>query len=112
MKKIDIINKERLQQLLKEEDFINFCAALQVFTDTYIDEVNEVVIRHIVELYDDIAVRHLAHTYAMNIYKMKEMNANYLYESIESGRINRYSNIYDYSDALYELCYKRFKEAK
>lgn len=103
----------KLAELVNDEDFRDFVEELQVFACKWVEEVNVVILEHILELYKDPAVKHLVHQYAIEVKKVEFFNCDYLINAIENSTLSIYHSAYDYSQALYELCYRRFvKEVK
>lgn len=101
-------DSKKLDVLVNDEDFRDFVEALQVFACIWFEEVNKVILEHIVELYEDSAVKHLVHQYAIEVKRVDNLNYNYLMSAIENSTLSIYHSAYDYSQALYELCYRRF----
>ena len=93
------------------EDLQDFINKLQLWAINWIDDVNNVVVQHIDELFDDEAVVHLVNLYAQEKATADRMNKNYL---LSAYRFNEtiVKSPSDFSgwinSALYELCYKRY----
>ena len=98
-----------MREITKEkEQFIN---DLQVFANNWGDEVNNVILAHIDELYRDEAVKHILALYVNDKENVNKFNEHYLLEAYRLGKteIDKYKCFYEWADsALYELCYKRY----
>ena len=102
-----------MREITKEkEQFIN---DLQVFANNWVDEVNNVILAHIDELYQDEAVKHILALYVRDKEKVNHFNEHYLLEAyrFERTEVNKCNVFYDWANsALYELCYKRYIKEK
>ena len=96
-----------MKEITKEmKDFIE---DLQVFANRWVDSVQQVIVDHIEELFEDKSIVYLAKEYR----KQKETNDHFnrktLLEAYENEMpVHRLKLTFDYSDALYELCYHRY----
>jgi hypothetical protein len=93
------------------EELEKFIDDLQVFANDWIDEVNNVILAHIDELYNDPAVRHILKLYIEDKKRVKHFNEKYLYNAYvhEDKEVDRYTAFYEWThQALYEICYVRF----
>lgn len=96
----------------KVEEFIN---NLQVFADYYIDEVNNVILDHLEELYREDAIHYLLNEFIRKNELLQYFNKNYLLIAYEQGvDVDRNDfegkEVSELRDILYKLCYKRFQE--
>ena len=90
-----------------------FLADLQVFANGWVKEVQQVIVDHIDELYKDEAIRYMAKKYREEVESVRRFNQNTLLDAIRFERPvmkHEVSCMYDFSSALYELCYRRFKQ--
>ena len=91
-----------------------FIEDLEVWAKSWVEEVNEVVLEHIEELFNDEAVRYLVKKYKEEKLKCEKMNKGYLLSAYVWGNMSKYKslNIECFSQVLYELCYKRYTKEK
>lgn len=98
------------------KELAKFIEDLQAFANNWVDEVNNVILAHIDELYNDPAVRHILKLYTEDKQRMKHFNEHYLYNAYvyEDKKVDRYRAFNEWAhSALYEICYRRFlKEEK
>ena len=96
-----------MKEISKEKR--EFIKDLQVFASNYVKEVQQVIVNHIDELYNDDAIRYLVKENKRIVDENKYFNSNSLLEAYEFEReVSTYSQP-TYSDILYALCYKRYK---
>ena len=98
-----------MREITKEkEQFIN---DLQVFANNWVDEVNNVILKHIDDLYKDESVKYILSLYVKDKEKVQKFNEHYLLEAykFERTEVDKFKVFYDWANsALYELCYKRY----
>ena len=103
---------ERKETSAELQDFI---LDLEVWANQWVDEVNNVVVQHIPELFDDEAIRYLVKQYRELKTCDDKMNKGYLLSAyMYNDEVLRHKS-YDLettSQTLYILCYKRFIEKK
>lgn len=103
---------------LREIEFKEFVYDLQEWANAWSDDVNQVVVDHIEELFNDDAVRHLVKLNAEENRAERSFNEGYLLEAItykkKIKQVRHHKGLNDYTHVLYELCYRRFtrKEEK
>jgi proteasome lid subunit RPN8/RPN11 len=88
-----------------------FLLDLGVFANMWIDEVQNEILKHVDELFNDEAIRFLVHQYAEETRYNTERNKDVLLHAYEYewGKIITNKNVlYNHKDALYQLCYKRY----
>lgn len=93
----------------------DFIEDLEVWAKNWIDEVNDVVVQHIDELFKDEAIRYLVKKYKEAKTTDEKLNKGYLlgaYMYEDKVMRNKHYNLDTYSQALYELCYKRYVKEK
>lgn len=96
-----------MREVSKEKK--EFIMDLQEFAENWIDEVNNVILEHIDELFEDATIRFLVKRYAEEKRKNKEFNKHYLLSAYEhEHEVIKHRSISNFGDALYELCYKRY----
>ena len=105
--------RETNLKITKElEEFIN---NLQVWADNWIDEVNNVILDHIEELYSEDCVHYILNIYVHKKEILDSFNKNYLLRAYEDGTdVDKHEfyakEVSELSETLYKLCYKRFKD--
>lgn len=96
-----------MKQLTNEKK--DFIMDLQEFAKVFIDEVQQVICNHIDELYEDEAIRYLVKRYAEEERNREKWNKSTLLDAYQFEHdIVSHISVYDYHDALYDLCYKRY----
>lgn len=91
---------------------MQFIKDLDLCFKPYTNEVRNVVLKHIDELYEDDAIVYLVKTYAKELKRVEEHNQHpllsaYIWEN-EKVRTDKVSCVYDFHEALYHLCYHRY----
>ena len=91
-----------------------FILDLEMFAKNWVDEVNNVILKHIDELYEDASVRYLVKKNADEVRDLSKRNEEYLLVAyyLEKDEVYRSRKLDDYTSVLYDLCYKRFKDEK
>lgn len=92
----------------------NFILDLQCVFEGYIDEVNQVVLEHIDELYEDNTIVYMVSEYAKEYRQKEHFNEEYLLNTYLYGnKVCTHSlslTARAYGEALYQLCYRRYKK--
>lgn len=105
----------RERKLELTEELKSFIADLEVFANKWVDEVNNVILVHLEELYQDKTVRHILKLYADDVRRKVRWDEGYLLSAyLNDTLVNGYRHniMHDYSDVLYELCYRRYADKK
>ena len=95
-----------MKELTKE--MREFIEDLQVFANDWVEEVQQVIVEHLDELFKDEAIRYLAKENRRIVEDNKKHNSNSLLNAYQFESEVIICNRSTYSDALYELCYKRY----
>ena len=94
------------------DELKQFIMDLQEFAKNWVEEVNEVIVKHIDELFEDKSVRYLVKVYADESRKIQEDNKEFLFKAyyFNDGHIFKRHRIHDYTNVLYDLCYRRYRD--
>lgn len=90
-----------------------FIADLEVWAVNWVEKVQQVVVDHLDELYQDSSVRYLAKKYREMSEAYYRFNKGKLLSAYEYNRPvckHSMSDMTNYSNVLYELCYRRFNK--
>ncbi len=93
----------------------DFLIDLQVFAGCWVEDVQNVILEHIDELFADEAIRFLVKQYAEETNKNAERNKKAILDAYEyeHNKVFIWKNaLYNHRDALYQLCYKRYVDEK
>lgn len=93
----------------------DFITDLEIWARNWVDEVNQVIVEHIDDLFKDESIRYLVKKYKETKLKYDKMNKGYLLSACMYGdKVSKYQSfdLDTYSQALYELCYKRYIEGE
>lgn len=86
-----------------------FLEDLQVFANHWVDSVQQVIVDHIEELFEDKAIVHLAKEYRKEKERNDHFNRKTLLDAYEYEiPVHSFKIARDYTQALYELCYCRY----
>lgn len=97
--------------MIKEisEEKKQFILDLQEFGEQWVDRVNQVILEHIDELFEDEAIRYLVKQNADSKRDAKDRNKTYLLDAYQYEHdVLKSTPFYSHTEALYQLCYKRY----
>ena len=97
------------------EDFEKFIKDLQIFADNYIAEVNNVILKHLDELYKEDSIRYILDKYISKKETYERFKKDYLLRAyLENKPVDKEEiygrDVYELQNTLYLLCYRRFTE--
>jgi hypothetical protein len=106
------LKKEKRENIMIKEiskEKKEFIMDLQEFGEQWIDKVNQVMLEHIDELFEDEAIRFLVKQNAESKREAKKSNKTYLLDAYQYGhQVIKSTSFHNHTEALYQLCYKRY----
>lgn len=101
------LNEMTIEEVENKKEFVK---ALGEFAKTWVDKIQNVIIKHIDELYEDKTFCYILKEWKDSKDRVERINKNEFINAYLEGRNVNYSkNIFNYSDTLYLLCVEKYR---